>query len=297
MGIRVKNFYEASAVIDFETTGLSPNDGARAIEVAAVIIQDGQIIGRYQSLMNAGISVPVFITSLTGITTSMVKAAPSSKKVLQELKDFIGAVPIVAHNASFDRKFLTYECSLSGIRICNEFACSMLISRRLFPECRNHKLGTIVDTLNIQKSGNFHRALADAEMTARLLMKIQEKLTIDFGIDCVTHELLRKLQKVKYAGVNNLLTRYSDKENIYPQKVYLEADFQTNIRSNFTEENSPTHRNTAKSNIQRAGEIKQDSPAIIENGHPEAQGGPLIFGRWAIIALIAYILIWYLIAR
>ncbi|RPH62553.1 MAG: 3'-5' exonuclease, partial [Burkholderiales bacterium] len=64
------------AVIDFETTGISADAGARATEIAAVLLRDGRIVDRYQSLMNAGAWVPPFIEELTGITNDMVRAAP-----------------------------------------------------------------------------------------------------------------------------------------------------------------------------------------------------------------------------
>jgi DNA polymerase-3 subunit epsilon len=63
-------------VIDFETTGLSPNLGDRATEVAAVIIDGNQIVGKYQSLMNAGVAIPSFIQQLTGISIAMIRKAP-----------------------------------------------------------------------------------------------------------------------------------------------------------------------------------------------------------------------------
>lgn len=72
---------ETVAVIDFETTGLSPGLGARATEVAAVLVRGGRIVDRYESLMNAGVHVPGFITALTGITTAMVRAAPPAGQV------------------------------------------------------------------------------------------------------------------------------------------------------------------------------------------------------------------------
>jgi DNA polymerase-3 subunit epsilon len=49
---------EIVAVIDFETTGLSPAQGDRATEVAAVIVEGGRVVDRYQSLMNAGVRIP-----------------------------------------------------------------------------------------------------------------------------------------------------------------------------------------------------------------------------------------------
>jgi DNA polymerase III epsilon subunit-like protein len=57
---------ETLAVIDFETTGISPAMGDRATEIAVVLIRSGEIVGRYQSLMNAGVYVSGFIEQLTG---------------------------------------------------------------------------------------------------------------------------------------------------------------------------------------------------------------------------------------
>ena len=92
-------------VIDFETTGLSPDDGDRATEIAAVLIRDGCIVDRYQSLMNAGRRIPSFIEHLTGSSNAMVRDAPPAGQVMAEVADFVGDYPLVAHNASFDRKF------------------------------------------------------------------------------------------------------------------------------------------------------------------------------------------------
>ena len=72
------------AVIDFETTGTSPGLGDRATEVAIVITEAGRVVDRYQSLMNAGVRIPAFITQLTGITNAMVEAAPLAERVMRE---------------------------------------------------------------------------------------------------------------------------------------------------------------------------------------------------------------------
>ena len=93
------------AVIDFETTGLSPAMGDRATEIAAVILEDGKVVDRYQSLMNAGRRIPAFIENLTGISDAMVRTAPTAATVMREVADFVGAYPLLAHNASFDCKF------------------------------------------------------------------------------------------------------------------------------------------------------------------------------------------------
>ena len=94
---------ERVAVIDFETTGLSPNTGARATEIAGVIVEDGEIVDQFQSLMNSDASISPFIESYTGISNEMVRKAPKAEKVMREFSQFIGKLPLIAHNASFDR--------------------------------------------------------------------------------------------------------------------------------------------------------------------------------------------------
>lgn len=88
------------AVIDFETTGISPGQGDRATEVAIVITEQGRVVDRYQSLMNAGVRIPSFITQLTGITNAMVESAPPADTVMRKAARFVGEVPMVAHNAA-----------------------------------------------------------------------------------------------------------------------------------------------------------------------------------------------------
>ena len=93
------------AVIDFETTGMSPGQGARATEIGIVLVENGQVVDRFQSLMNTGVYIPGFITQLTGITNAMVAAAPDAAQVIADAARFVNGAPMVAHNASFDSKF------------------------------------------------------------------------------------------------------------------------------------------------------------------------------------------------
>jgi len=139
MGVLRRNALDTIAVIDFETTGLSPDCGDRATEIAAVLVRDGQIVDRYQSLMNAGVRIPAFITSLTGISTAMVRQAPPSAQVMAEVAEFVGELPLVAHNAAFDYKFWDAELARIGRQRRQAFACSMLVARRVLPQAPNHQ--------------------------------------------------------------------------------------------------------------------------------------------------------------
>lgn len=164
------------AVIDFETSGLSPLQGDRALEIAAVIVENGGVRESWQSLMNPGIPVPAFITQLTGITTAMVRNAPPPKQVMAEVAEFMGDATLVAHNASFDKKFWEHELDRIRIRQRPTFLCTLLIARRLYPWADNHRLQTLVELHNIQPEGEYHRALADASVTAQLFIQMKKDL-------------------------------------------------------------------------------------------------------------------------
>jgi DNA polymerase-3 subunit epsilon len=186
-------------VLDFETTGLSPQYGDRAIEIGAVRIENNMVTDRFQSLMNPGFRISSFIESYTGITNDMVAAAPPCAAVMENFAEFIGDQPLVAHNASFDKKFLDAELACIGRARKSTMACSMLAARRVYPRAPNHQLGTLVRYCGIYTDGTFHRALADAEMTGHLWIAMIDAIKDTFGINEVSFDLMRKVAKVTKA--------------------------------------------------------------------------------------------------
>ena len=193
------------AVIDFETSGATPALGARATEVAICLLEGGRIVDRFSSLMNAGVRIPPFITQLTGISTAMVAAAPPAETVMREAARFAGARPMVAHNAAFDRQFWRTELALCGLQASNDFACTLLLSRRLYPDAPNHKLGTLAQWFDLPSSGRAHRALADAEVAAHLLARMQRDLQVRHGIGHTDSALLLQLQRMTRVQVGAFL--------------------------------------------------------------------------------------------
>lgn len=200
------------AIIDFETTGMSPAHGARAAEVGIVMIEGGRIVDRYQSLMNAGQRMPWSITQLTGITNAMVQTAPPAEAVMREAAAFVGSAPMVAHNASFDSKFWLDELQRAGCDALHPFACTVLLSRRLYPEAPSHSLGRIVRHLSLPPADKAHRALADAEMTAHLLLRMQADLQQRWHIPDAHHALLQQLQLCQKKHLPALLQRLSEQQ-------------------------------------------------------------------------------------
>lgn len=196
-------------VLDFETTGLSPDQGDRAIELGAVKIEQGQITERFQSLMNPGRRVSAFIESYTGISNDMLKTAPPCAEVMQAFAAFAGSSDLVAHNASFDKRFLDAELQLAGESRRGEFACSMLLARRLYQDADNHQLGTLVRHLNIPNDGTFHRALADADMTALLWLAMLEQLRDRYQITHASFAFMQKLGASPKGSCQRLLRNYA----------------------------------------------------------------------------------------
>ncbi|POZ62910.1 3'-5' exonuclease [Chromobacterium alticapitis] len=199
------------AVIDFETNGITPGRDCRATEIGVAMVEDGRVVDRFQSLMNAGVWVPPMIERLTGISNAMLQAAPSAGEVMAEAARFVGDTPLAAHNASFDRKFWDHELALLGLARRQSFACTLLLSRRLLPQAPDHKLGTLTRWAKLPDTGRAHRALADAEMAANLLTLLGDTLAGQYRLPDIDHALLCKLQTVTAAKVKPYLLGLREK--------------------------------------------------------------------------------------
>lgn len=195
-------------VLDFETTGLSPNNGDRAIEIGAVRLEQGIVTDKFQALMNPGFRISTFIEQYTGINNGMLATANPCCTVMAEFCDFIGDDNLLAHNAAFDRKFLDAELNSISRTYSGEFMCSLLVSRRINVNAPNHKLGTLVNYKNISADGSFHRALFDAEMTAKLWLTLLDDIKAQISLDYVPFNLLKKLSKTAKKDVSTLLAKW-----------------------------------------------------------------------------------------
>jgi DNA polymerase-3 subunit epsilon len=196
------------AVIDFETTGLSPTMGDRATEIAVVLVEGDQVVDRFQSLMYAGVRISAFIEAYTGISNEMIATAPKAENVMADASRFVNGRPMVAHNASFDRRFWMAEMERADRPGSEPFACTLLLSRRLYPEAPNYKLGSLASFHALPSSGKAHRAMADAETAAYLLGRIRTDLRSRFGVPEPRHELLMKLQACAKKGLARMIEQH-----------------------------------------------------------------------------------------
>ena len=189
---------QTAVVLDFETTGLHPEQGDRVTEIAALRVQGDRIVARFESLLNCGVRIPHHISKFTGITQSMVDAAPDAASAFRQLLQFIGTDAVIAHNADFDQGFLESECRRLGLaNHVPDFICSVRIARRLFPDMKSHALGCLASHLGIPFTPGAHRAAVDAAVTTKILFRSCDILRTRFAVPRVDVRVLRQLAGVQ----------------------------------------------------------------------------------------------------
>jgi DNA polymerase III epsilon subunit family exonuclease len=166
-------------VIDFETTGLSPLAN-EVIEVSALKYVNRKFVDSYITLIKPKNRIPAYISQINGISNEMVKDSPSAEEVIPKLLEFIGTFTIVAHNASFDMKFLKCNAEKCGYTVENTSLDTLVLSRKAFPKLDNHKLATVARHIGI-KGGGWHRAEFDTRATAEILLRCLECLEQDIS--------------------------------------------------------------------------------------------------------------------
>ena len=185
-------------VTDTETTG-PKKERDRVIEIGAVKVQHGEVVERFQSLVNPDRTVPKNIQRLTGISTAMVMDAPPMADVMPAYLDFLDDGVLVAHNLSFDERFLNAELGRLGRKpIENQTLCSLRLARRLLPGLKSRGLSALSTFYNVRVNGR-HRALGDAEATGRILLRFLNQCAFEHGID--TLDELMRFQGRSYRNV------------------------------------------------------------------------------------------------
>ena len=168
-------------VFDVETTGLSTAYDT-IIELAAVKIQDGRVIDKFERFANPHKPLTAKIIELTHITDDMLTDAPEVDEVVTEFKEFIGDAIVVAHNASFDMGFLYTAYERSGIQgVTHQVIDTLELSRLLNPTFKNHRLNTLCKRYGIELTQH-HRAIYDTEATGYLLLHLLKEAA-ELGIE------------------------------------------------------------------------------------------------------------------
>ncbi|MEZ7491958.1 exonuclease domain-containing protein [Pseudoalteromonas distincta] len=164
------------SVVDIETTG-GLKGGNRITEIGLVKVQHGKVIDTWTSLVNPERHIPGFITSLTGISDSMVYNAPVFAEVVKPLIDKLAGSIFVAHNVNFDYGFIKKECEMAGHFFKMPKICTVVESRKAFKGLKSYSLGNLSAHFDLNLTSH-HRALADATATAELLLLIQKSETL-----------------------------------------------------------------------------------------------------------------------
>jgi DNA polymerase III subunit epsilon len=160
-------------LVDIETNGMNHQRG-RIIEVAAIRIENGEIVDEFQTLLNPDIDIPHFITKLTGITNSDIADAPTFGDISDDLLQILDGAIFVAHNVRFDYSFLKQEFARVGIAFSPQQLCTVRLSRALYPEYKSHKLASLIERHNFSYNER-HRAYDDAFVLWQFIKHVRTK--------------------------------------------------------------------------------------------------------------------------
>jgi len=162
-------------VVDVETTGGRSFGNDRITEIAAVVVEGGQISRVYETLVNPQRPIPPMITSLTNITWNMVKHAPTFRDIVSDVADALRGHVFVAHNVGFDWRFVTTEIErATGERMEGRRLCTVKMARKLLPNLRRRSLDYLARHYGIEITAR-HRAGGDAVATAKVFLRMMKE--------------------------------------------------------------------------------------------------------------------------
>ncbi len=231
---------EPYVCVDVETDGMNYTHG-HIIEVAAIRVEKGVITKEFTTLINPGVSIPYFITNLTGITTHDVQDAPGFGDIAHELLAIMDGATFVAHNVRFDYSFLKQEFRRVGIDFDPKQLCTVKLSRKLYPEQSSHKLSSLIERHDFSYSAR-HRAYDDAHILWQFLTHAQQQFDAAIIHDAVSAQIKRpSLPKhLDVEVVNSLPTGHGvyifDDEKGLPLYIGKSVNIRRRVLSHFTKD-------------------------------------------------------------
>lgn len=165
------------AVVDVETTGGSALGGHRITEFAAVRLRgDGAWVDEYSTLVNPERPIPSFVSRLTRITDAMTARAPRFNEVAERVRSILSGAVFVAHNASFDWRFVSTELDWAvGEPLRGRVVCTVRLARKVVPEVTRRSLDSLSHFFGIENEAR-HRAFGDARATAHIFDRLLTRL-------------------------------------------------------------------------------------------------------------------------
>jgi DNA polymerase-3 subunit epsilon len=209
-------------VCDLETTGLNPVLD-RIIEIALIRIENFKIVDKFSTLINPEVFIPSFITQLTGIKNEDVFFAPKFSEVIVTIRDFLKDSIFVAHNASFDHKFLLHSFLRENLNPpTNPVLCTKLLARRIVPGLSSYGLKSLTEFFRIHNI-QAHRAYGDALATSHLLLKLIEEGSKNFLVYDLDSLLSIQFQPVKSVSELKVKQTIADQISKLPHRpgVYI----------------------------------------------------------------------------
>jgi CRISPR-associated protein Cas2 len=169
-----KKLPETYVVIDVETTGLSVIDDD-IIEIGAISVCNSKIKASFNALIKISIKLPLTIRELTGLTEDILNSDGKELiDVMQDFLEFVGDLPVVSHNSSFDYGFLRHACESCNLPpFANQCVDTLTVARRLVDDVNNYKLETLLNFFEIETDVK-HRSIEDCISTKRLYEKLIE---------------------------------------------------------------------------------------------------------------------------
>jgi DNA polymerase-3 subunit alpha (Gram-positive type) len=157
-------------IFDTETTGLSPKQGDRMIELGAVKVKGRKIIDTFETFINPRRQLDPGAQLINHITEDMVASAPYSDEVLPRFMEFVGGACLAGHNVKFDLEFVCFELSLMGRKLKDETPAidTLLMARRFMPHLTSFKLSNVARSFGVTIEDT-HRALSDVKLTHSIM--------------------------------------------------------------------------------------------------------------------------------
>ena len=178
-------------VVDVETTG-GPFPAHRITEFAAVVVRNGQIVEKFETLVNPERSIPPFVTKLTRITWDMVRNKPTFAGIAPRVIDILEGNVFAAHNATFDWNFIAHEVRrATGAELVGRKLCTVKLARQLLPHLPRRSLDYVAHYYGVEIAGR-HRAGGDAVATAHCLIRMLDDAA---QRGCTTWQDLEKLTR------------------------------------------------------------------------------------------------------
>lgn len=219
-------------VFDTETTGFGVEEH-RVIEIGCVEMINRLPSGKFFHIyLNPERDIDFGATKVHGITNDKVANAPLFKDIVQELLDFFGDSPLVAHNAEFDYSFMNKELERVGLPpLTNPMVDTLVLARQKLPGQR-HNLDSLCKFYGIDNSGRtYHGALLDAQLLADVYVEMHGGLQAGFELNAAKdsdEDVVFVEEHFAVVESANIVVMATDEE-IALHKAFIEKNFPTSV--------------------------------------------------------------------